>query len=93
MSVLENLEMSAFQRKDRAMCTIGRALMAQPNLLKLDEPRWVLRRSFLRIALSFDRADTNRNSAVVRSVNTVGVRCTYRLVSAKVRFAAILLQR
>jgi hypothetical protein len=45
VSVLENLEMSAFQRKDHAMCTIGRALMAQPKLLKLDEPRWVLRRS------------------------------------------------
>jgi hypothetical protein len=38
---------------------------------------------FLRIALSFDRADTDRNSAVVRSVNTVGVRCAYRLVSAR----------
>jgi branched-chain amino acid transport system ATP-binding protein len=71
MSVLENLEMGAFQRSDRAairesldrvfalfprlaerrtqkagtlsggeqqMCAIGRALMAQPKLLLLDEP-------------------------------------------------------
>ena len=71
MSVLENLEMGAFQRKDRAgiredlervyslferlqerksqragtlsggeqqMCAIGRALMARPTLLMLDEP-------------------------------------------------------
>jgi branched-chain amino acid transport system ATP-binding protein len=71
MSVLENLEMGAFQRKDRKaipgdmdrvftlfprlaerksqragtlsggeqqMCAIGRALMAQPKLLLLDEP-------------------------------------------------------
>jgi branched-chain amino acid transport system ATP-binding protein len=71
MSVLENLEMGAFQRKDRAgiredldrvyglfprlaerkhqkagtlsggeqqMCAIGRALMARPQLLMLDEP-------------------------------------------------------
>ena len=71
MSVLENLEMGAFQRSDRAgiqealdrvfalfprlaerksqragtlsggeqqMCAIGRALMAQPKLLMLDEP-------------------------------------------------------
>ncbi len=71
MSVLENLEMGAFQRKDRSeikgdldrvyslfprlaerksqragtlsggeqqMCAIGRALMAQPKLLMLDEP-------------------------------------------------------
>ncbi len=71
MSVTENLEMGAFQRKDRAeiredmdrvfdlfprlaerrsqkagtmsggeqqMCAIGRALMARPKLLMLDEP-------------------------------------------------------
>jgi branched-chain amino acid transport system ATP-binding protein len=71
MTVLENLEMGAFQRKDRSglkedmdrvfalfprlaerktqkagtlsggeqqMCAIGRALMAQPRLLMLDEP-------------------------------------------------------
>ena len=71
MTVLENLEMGAFQRKDRSdlkgdmdrvfalfprlaerktqkagtlsggeqqMCAIGRALMAQPKLLMLDEP-------------------------------------------------------
>src|SRR5437764_14377633 len=71
MSVLENLEMGAFQRTDRAnfkedidrvftlfprlaerrtqkagtmsggeqqMCAIGRALMARPTLLMLDEP-------------------------------------------------------
>jgi branched-chain amino acid transport system ATP-binding protein len=71
MSVLENLEMGAFQRNDKAeirsdmdrvyelfprlkerrtqkagtlsggeqqMCAIGRALMARPNLLMLDEP-------------------------------------------------------
>ncbi len=71
MTVLENLEMGAFQRKDRSglkgdlervfhlfprlaerrsqkagtlsggeqqMCAIGRALMAHPNLLLLDEP-------------------------------------------------------
>ena len=71
MSVVENLEMGAFQRKDRSgikddldrvyglfprlaerksqkggtlsggeqqMCAIGRALMAQPKLLMLDEP-------------------------------------------------------
>ncbi len=71
MSVLENLEMGAFQRKDKAgiredlervyslferleerksqragtlsggeqqMCAIGRALMARPTLLMLDEP-------------------------------------------------------
>jgi branched-chain amino acid transport system ATP-binding protein len=71
MTVLENLEMGAFQRKDRSslkadlervytlfprlaerksqragtlsggeqqMCAIGRALMAEPKLLMLDEP-------------------------------------------------------
>jgi branched-chain amino acid transport system ATP-binding protein len=60
MSVTENLEMGAFQRKDKGafkddmdrvfelfprlaerrhqMCAIGRALMARPTLLMLDEP-------------------------------------------------------
>jgi branched-chain amino acid transport system ATP-binding protein len=80
MTVLENLEMGAFQRKDRSqikgdldrvyslfprlaerksqragtmsggeqqMCAIGRALMAQPKLLMLDEPSMGLARIFV----------------------------------------------
>jgi branched-chain amino acid transport system ATP-binding protein len=98
MSVVENLEMGAFQRKDRAgiredldrvyslfprlaerkhqkagtlsggeqqMCAIGRALMARPQLLMLDEPSLGLAPIFVERIFEIVREINRQGTAVL----------------------------
>ncbi len=98
MSVIENLEMGAFQRKDRSgigegldrvfslfprlaerknqkagtlsggeqqMCAIGRALMAEPKLLMLDEPSMGLAPIFVEKIFEIVREINNQGTPIL----------------------------